>query len=311
LDSYESVENCIRALKGKKSVLIIGAGAIGIEVAFAVKSLGIDVTVAEARGQIAPLAFDPEIASQVEEQMRAKGINLLLNAKVEKLENNSAYINGSAVSAELIVLATGVRSNHALAEKAGLRIGKFGIAVDEFLKTSDKDIYACGDCAEAFNFITKQPANAKLATVAYLQGICAGINAAGGRKKYIGTLCTFVSKFSTYEIASTGLTENYAKELGHDVISAKVNATAKPEAFPENNKILLKLVVDKKSRKILGCQAAGFGSTERINLVAQAIYAGISLEQLLDYENAYCPSVSKTFDLLKVCAELCVRKLNL
>ncbi|VVC03789.1 Coenzyme A disulfide reductase [Candidatus Bilamarchaeum dharawalense] len=308
LYSYERVEALEKKIKESSSALVIGAGAIGVETAFALKKAGLQVSIAEAKETIMQNSFDSELAGYLQDEIKNSGINLQLNSKVEKINSKTAILNGSEIQADLIVLATGVVPNAQLLDGIA-NSSRLGIAVNEHMQTSANDIYAAGDCCEATNLITKKPCFSKLATTAYLQGMVAGVNAVGGQKKYAGTLTTFVSKFMSYEIASTGLTENDARANGFDVVSSRINATAKPEVFPDNNKIILKLIAEKGSGRILGCQGFGFGAAERINLVAQAIYSNAKLGDLIDYENAYCPSVSKTYDMLKVATELCIRRL--
>ncbi|MFH1784993.1 MAG: FAD-dependent oxidoreductase [Candidatus Micrarchaeota archaeon] len=307
LYSFQDAEAVSKKIKEFESAVVIGAGAIGIETAFALKKAGLKVTIAEAFGSVMQQSFDNELSSLLEDEIRKNGIDLLLNSKVQKIVGKKIILENSEIETDMVVLAVGVRPNIELAQDV-VEIENGNISVNELMQTSDPDIYAAGDCCHAFNFITKKPCNAKLSTIAYLQGMVAGVNAVGGNRKYIGTLGTFVSRIDRYEVASTGITEGEAKKLGMEIITSKINAFAIPEPFPENNKIMLKLVAEKGSGRILGAQGYGFGATNRINLIAQAIYSNAKLTDMLDYENAYCPSVSKTYDLLKVGVEMAIRK---
>ena len=289
------------SIKKSKTAAVIGAGAIGLETAHALKHKGYDVTVVEAMPTLLPKAIDSDMSSVLEREL---DLNILLNSKVEKVENNKVFVGSKQIEADLIISATGVRPNIELAEKAGLKVSKNGIIVNEHLQTSDKDIYAAGDCAEIANLITGQKFPGQLASTAYKQGTIVGMNISDKESKYKGTISTFVSVIGNIEIASTGINSVQAG----DIIVGKSHSTDKPGWYDDKDKLTVKIIADKQG-KILGAQAVGKNAYMRINVVSTAIAAGMSLKQLSEVELAYCPAVSQTYDVLQQAVDFALRRL--
>ncbi len=294
----EDVRKLITTTKKIKKANIIGAGAIGLETAIALNNKDVEVTITEALSSILPKSLDKDISEIIENSLKEKKIKLNLNKKIDKINKD-----------EITILATGVSSNKNLAEKANIKLGKFGIKVNEKLETSVKDVYAVGDCIETINLITKKPWPSLIASSAYKQGTIAGANAAGSSQSYSGTLTTFATVLDKIEIASTGLNSHFAKKEGFDIISAKAKSKSKPEWFPNNKEITLKIIVDKKTKKILGAQAVGDKAAEKINLISAAISSNQTIQDLSNVELAYCPAVSQTYDIITMVADLILRKL--
>ncbi len=297
----KSIKECEKlkkeARKGKTAV-VVGAGAIGIETAVALKNLGLDVTLKEMKATVLPNSLDNDMSGVVKEYLEKQGIKAELGRKIDELKGY-----------DIKVIAAGFRPNIELAKKAGIKAEK-GIIVDESLKTSAKDVYAAGDCCEHKSIISKKNYTAYLATSAYKQGTIAGINAAGGNEKYSGVLGTFVSVIGELEVASTGFTTDYAQAEGIEVVSAKAKGRSKPEWYPGGKEITVKVIVNKKNKKVIGAQAVGEGAAHRINVVSAAIKAGFSAKELSDVELAYCPAVSETYDVLMQAVDLAARKMG-
>ncbi len=294
---------------------IVGAGLIGMEIAESLRKTGVKVTVVEMRSQVLPGILDPEMAALVEKEVVKQGVTLRLNSTVSGFKGRNiveaVVIGEELLAMDIVVLAPGVRPNVSLARDAGLEIGTTGaIAVDERLCTSDPDIYACGDCCETVNRITGKKVYVPLGSTANKQGRVVGINTAGGNAVFQGIIGTAILRFFDVNAGKTGLTETEARANGYDVETLLSPAHDKPHFFPGAKLIVLKMVVDKKSGKILGLQAAGAGVVDkRLDVAATAISFGATAEHLSQLDLAYAPPFSAAMDNLIVAADIMKNKL--
>ncbi|MBD3164290.1 NAD(P)-binding protein [Candidatus Woesearchaeota archaeon] len=302
-----ALEECLA--KARKAV-IIGAGAVGLETAYALKKRGLSVAIVEALSCLFPRAIDSDISSQLEEYIKAQGIGVFLNSKVDKVEKGKVLLQKGQINTDIIIAAAGVRPGIKLVQDAGLKLSKFGIAVDKHMRTSAKDIYAAGDCTEATNIITKKKFESQLATTAYRQGTIAGENITGKRSEYDGSISCFASVIGEKEIASVGLNSHYAEEAGFKLVTGKSIAADRPEWFGKQEKVMVKILADKKTRKIIGCQAIGKNASKRIDIVSTSIRAGMTLQQLGNVEFSYCPAVSQPYDVLHQAVDFALRKIK-
>lgn len=298
-----------KKVKQSKTAVVIGAGAIGLEIAYALKKKGLKVTIIEALSCLFPRAIDLDLSSILETYMKENKIDILLNQKIKKIDENKISLENTELKSDIIICATGVRPNIKLAFELGLKTSQYGIIVDEHMLAA-KDIYAAGDCIEATNLITGNKFESQLATTAYKQGTIAGENIAGKSSSYNGSISTFASIIGDIEIACAGLNFYYAKEAGFDVVIGKSTSTNKPEWFGQPEKVTMKLLADKKTRKIIGAQAIGKNSSQRINVVSTAIAAEMTLDDLSDVELSYCPAVSQTYDVLHQAVDIALRKIK-
>ena len=317
----EGVENAYKALdvddiseikkdiKKIKKAVVIGAGAIGLETAIALKENNVDVSVVDIMDNVLPNLIDPDISGVLEDYLKEKGINLLLGKKIKKIEKGKVILEDESLDNDCTILAAGVRSNIEIINNTQIKKEK-GIIVNNKMETNVKDIYAAGDCTQQVSFINKKQFNSQLATTAFKQGTIAGVNAAGGDADYEGVLGTFVSKIGDMELAATGFSSGLAEKNGYEVIIGKAKAPLKPEWFSESSKLTVKIIADKKNGKIIGGQAVGEeGAASRINIIATAIKAGFTLKKLTELELAYCPAVSDVKDVLVMAAEIGLRRL--
>ena len=302
LSSAEDAEAIEKAIKNAKTAAIIGAGAIGLETAYALNKRGLKVVVIEMLSSLFPRAIDKDMSEILEEYLEKQGIRLLLNKKIEKIGKNKLILKNQQIEADLIIAAAGVKPNIELAKKAGIKTEK-GIVVNDKLECA-KDIYAAGDCIQTKSLINQDPYLAQTATTAYKQGTIAGINSVGGNEAYKGALSTFVSVIGDLEVAATGFNSHFAK----DAVSSKAKSKNKPEWFPGAADLTVKIIADKKG-KILGAQAVGKDAAPRINIISTAIKSDMSLKELSEVELAYCPAVSQTYDVLQQAADLLIRRL--
>jgi NADH oxidase (H2O2-forming) len=311
IEDLEGVARLKEAAKRAKEALVIGAGATGLEAAVALNKKGLEVIIVEALKSLLPKALDPDMSEILEERLREKGIKILLNKRVERVDVKSVTIEGEEIPNDIIIISCGVRPNSELAKKAGIKISNYGIVTDERMETSIKGVYACGDCAQVSSLIDKRPLSAYLATPAYEQGKVAAINASGGEARYGGALATFVSLIADLEIASTGFNKSQVESYGYEVVEGKARSLIKPKWFPGGKEMTSKIIANAKTGKILGAQEIGEeGTGWRINIVSLAIKANLSLEDLSKVEFAYSPATSHIPDVLLTATDLALRKLE-
>lgn len=302
------------AISGSKAC-IVGGGLIGLETAEALQQKGMQVTVIEMQHQLLPGVLDHELASLVAKQLKQQGVAVMTGCRVtgfggaDKVEK--VLIGDDALPADLIVLAPGVTPNVSLARAAGIDIGPTGaIAVDARLCTNDPDIYACGDCCETTHLITGKKVHIPLGSTANKQGRVAGINAAGGEASFAGVIGTSILRVFNINAGKTGLSETEARANGYDIEVVLSPAHDKAHFFPGAKPIVLKLIAEKPSGRLLGLQAVGEGAVDkRLDAAATAITFGATAEQLSQVDLAYAPPYSAAMDNLIVAADILKNKL--
>jgi len=309
--SIEETKKLNEKIEKGKTAIVIGAGAIGLETAFALNKKGMKVKVIEAAPQILGKAFDLEMAVIAEEFLKEKDIEILTGKKVSETTEKSVFVEGKEIPADLIILSAGIKPNTDFLKDSGIELSDKGfIKVNEFLETNKKGIFAAGDSIEIPNIINKKAIAVGLANSAYSQGLIAGPNALGKQKKYSGTTLTFVSVLGELEIAATGFTKAFAEKQGIETVEAKAKGKNKYNWFPGSKELTVKLVAEKNSGKIIGCQAIGKDAFVRVNVISATIKAGMTAEELSGVELAYCPPLSETHDILLLADELLKRKLE-
>ncbi|MGC1121369.1 MAG: FAD-dependent oxidoreductase [Candidatus Methanofastidiosia archaeon] len=294
-----------------ESCVIIGAGAIGLETACTLHSRGLKVIVVEMLPQVFPQAIDGDMALEVKNHLEDIGIPIIVNARVESI-TQEGYVVVTAdkeYTADLAVIAAGVKANFALAEKAGITIGKWGIKVNPKMETSARDVYACGDCIETFSYINGEPWMMQLATSALQMGQIAAINVMGGNATYQGCLNTFASELGGREIASCGFTENQAAEFGYDIAVGKGWGAVTADYYPGEDMVKVKLIVDKEDHRLLGGQAFGVGAFWRVNVISLALKARMTVDEFSTMELAYTPPLSTSHDALQKACDFVLRRL--
>ena len=294
---------------------IVGGGLIGLETAEALRQKGMRVTVVEMRDQLLPGVLDAEMAFLVEKQMKLQGVTVLTGSRVTGFGGKSrvemVFIGARELPADLVVLAPGVTPNVGLARAAGIDIGISGaIAVDGRLRTSDPDIYACGDCCETTHLVTGKKMHLPLGSTANKQGRVAGINAAGGEASFTGVIGTSILRVFNINAGKTGLSEVEARAHGYAIEVVLSPAHDKAHFFPGAKPIVLKLIAQKPTGRLLGLQAVGEGNVDkRLDAAATAITFRATAEQLSQLDLAYAPPYSAAMDNLIVAADILKNKL--
>lgn len=282
------------------SAAIIGAGFIGVELAENLAERGIETTIVEFRENILP-QFDQEMIEPLQAVLAENGIKLALSAETEEvLENTLRLKDGRVIPADLVVAAIGVVADHQLAVDAGLEIGPAGgIKVDDQMRTSDPSIFAVGDAAEKTSILTGQNQMIWLANLANRHGRLVADVIAGEQVHARASIGTGIIGAFGMAAALTGLTEGLAKRMNipHKVIHLHPGSHA--GYYPGAERVSLKVLFDPQSGKLLGAQGIGRdGVDKRIDVIATAIYAGLTIDDLMNLELAYAPAFGSAKDAI-------------
>lgn len=293
--------------KSVKRAVVVGAGFIGLEMAENLHHAGVDVSVVEMGNQVmAPVDFS--IAAHLHQHLTQKGVSLYLEQAVAAFERKGDEIrvmlkSGETIVADMVILSIGVRPETTLAKAAGLRIGETGgIWVDEYLQTSEADIYAVGDAIEFPHPITGKPWLNYLANPANRQGRIVADNMVEGNKyAYEGAIGTAIAKVFDMTVASTGLAAKRLKQLGMEYAVSVTHSGSHAGYYPDALPLTVKLVFHPKTGKLYGAQSVGYdGVDKRIDQIALLIKQGGTVYDLIRLEHAYAPPFSSAKDPIAI-----------
>jgi NADPH-dependent 2,4-dienoyl-CoA reductase/sulfur reductase-like enzyme/rhodanese-related sulfurtransferase len=294
--------------------VIIGAGAIGVEMAEAVSDLwGLDTSLVEVAPQILPGVLEPGLARMVAKHLRDKGVTLHLEESVQEIRPHSGaeaalevVTARNLLPADLVIIAMGSLPNTELARQAGLSVSAGGgIMVNRRLQTSDPDIYAGGDCIDNHHLITGKPVYFPSGSLANRQGRVIGTNLAGGSATFNGIVGSITLKTFDLAIAGAGLNLAAARQEGFDAVGALVIQADRAHFYPTQDLMYLHLVADRKTRRLLGAQGIshnGDALVGRINSIAALLPFKASLEDLSNLEVAYAPPFAAAMDIVNAVA---------
>lgn len=280
--------------------VVIGGGFIGIEMAENLVDRGLEVTIVEMADQVmAPIDF--EMASILHTHLQEKGVKLVLGNGIKSFADQGKRViltDGEEIETDMTILSIGVRPENELAKAAGLELGeRGGIVVNEYLQTSNEDIFAVGDGIEVVDYMSGTKAMIPLAGPANRQGRIAANNMMGKQEKYEGTLGTSIAKVFDLTVAATGNNEKTLKRLGVPYEVVHLHPSSHAGYYPGAAPISLKLIFDKETGKIFGAQAVGSdGADKRIDVIATAIKGGLTVEDLTNLELSYAPPYSSAKD---------------
>ena len=310
-----AIRRGLETQKYEKAV-VIGAGLIGLEIAEALRMWDVDVTVVEMKNQLFPALLDEDMAQELELSLAAKGLQFLKEEAVEAFGGDAQVrevkTDKRTLTADLVILALGARPNVELARQAGLEIGTSGaIAVNEYLQTSDKAIFAGGDCAENTHRVSGEKVFLPMGSTANKHGRVIGENLCGAGVKFGGVLGTAVVKLFEMQVGRTGLNERQGAAAGFECVSVTVAGYDRPHYMKAARKVLLKLTADAVSRQLLGMQAWGEGDVvKRVDVAAMALSLGATVDKLFDADLAYSPPFNSPIDVLAVAANKLTAKLG-
>jgi pyruvate/2-oxoglutarate dehydrogenase complex dihydrolipoamide dehydrogenase (E3) component len=298
--------------QGVKRAVILGMGYIAFEMCEALRARGIGVEMMKPRPIFIPW-MNEKLSSVVKKEVEANQVKLHLGQPIKTIERTGKGLRilcpEVQVDADMVLVAVGVRPNSEFAENAGLELGPGkSIAVDRMLRTSNPDIYAAGDCADAFHVVTGQRAWIPLALRANRAGWAVADNVLGGKVELQGIAGTAAFKVFDLEVARTGLSAEEAKKAGFDPAEVVIQSRTRGHNHPGSSTISVQLVGDKKTGRLLGAQMVGKdGAAHRINAAAVALHAKMSVEEFSQMDLSYAPPFGPTWDPLLTAANQLVK----
>jgi NADPH-dependent 2,4-dienoyl-CoA reductase/sulfur reductase-like enzyme/rhodanese-related sulfurtransferase len=299
-----------------KNAVLVGAGFIGMEMAEALVRRGLNVTIVEMMDQVMPGLLDPEIAALAAKPLLRNGVNLVLSEQVVGISGTEKAVSVKTdrreIPADLVVVAVGTQPNTQLAKAAGLHCNR-GIVVNAYGQTNDPDIYAGGDCAENHyvQSVMGQTVYVPLGSTANKNGRVIANHIAGLSTPFSGISCTSVVRVFDHTVGRTGLTEKMARAIGLPIETVVWAGPDMPHYMAEARPLVMKMIVDRKDRKLLGLQVTGMGNgAKRLDVAAAMLLMGASAEDLADVDFGYAPPFSPPLDPLAVCAHVMINKLD-
>ena len=312
-----------KKLKDLHNIVVIGGGFIGVEMSDELKKAGKDVTLVEMQETILSLAFDKEVALEVEKIVKEEGIKLITGNGISEIVGKDGKVSsvilqdGTELKADAVVLATGYSPNTKLAQSIGLNLNRRGfIKVDEYMRTDVKDIFAVGDCAEKRDFFTRKSSGAMLASIATAEARVAAMNLykLSTLKTLSGTITIFATAMNGKGFGSAGLTETQAREEGFNIVTGTFEGIDKhPGSLPGTSRQLIKLIASKETGIILGGEViGGMSAGEITNIIGFIIQNRMTINALLTAQIGTHPLLTGSpvrYSLIKA-AEIVVKKIN-
>ncbi len=294
-----------------KTVLIIGAGYIGMEMSEALAKRGLKVTVVEFLESVLP-SVDVDLGNKVRDILVKNGIAVNNNISIESInkDGNKLIVKGTEgfeISTDMVLVSVGSVPNTALGRSIGISTGMKGaFKVNLKMETNIPDIYAAGDCVETWHRIVQKYIYLPLGTVAHKQGRIAGENAVGGNGEFAGSLGTQSVKIFDAVVARTGLNDKEAAQGGYMPVGADFETWDHKVYYPPAERLFIRVTADKRTRKILGAQMLGAYKTEvskRIDIFATAIYHEVTAGQFSNYDLSYTPPLSSPWDPVQMAVQ--------
>lgn len=277
--------------EGKRRFAVIGAGFIGLELVGALYNLGKEVYLIERERFPLPSVVSGDMGEKIFKELEVKGINLFFNDEVLSLEENNKEIklklkSDNSLNVDSVIFCVGVRPNVKLAQDAGLEVDRWGIVVDEYMRTSDPYVYAAGDCARCWDFFTKQPTNSYLATTAVIQAKIASFNIVGRKRKYKGTINPAITRIFDISLGSVGIIKEKADRKNISVVIGESLVHTREKSFGGGN-LFTRLIFDSASLKLLGAEVISSECIAYIiNMLSLAILNGLDIYSLAEMQ--YC-----------------------
>ncbi len=313
LEDGRRIKAMIAAEKVKK-VVIIGMGYIALEMCEALRSLDLEVAMVKPNPRFLPW-LQEELADRVREEVTARGVAVHAGHRVERIETVGGGLRvvceGLTLEGEMVLVGIGVTPNNGLADAAGIELSvKGSVAVNRRLQTSNPDIYAAGDCADAYHVVTGQKTWIPLALRANRAGWAAADNVCGQAVELPGVVGTAVFRVFEMEVARTGLTPREAEKAGFEPAEKMIKTSSRAHAHPGSSPIYVSLVGDKKTGLLLGAQMVGReGVAHRINAPAVALHARMTVEDFSQTDLSYAPPFGPTWDPCLIAANQLLKAL--
>ena len=309
MDEADAIDRFV-AERDPERAAIVGGGYVGVEMAEALVERGVDVTIFEMLPQILQ-PFGEETARVVEDHLREQGVDLYLETAVEGFEGDDrveavSIADGEPIPADMVIVGVGITPNAELAADVGIELGETGaIATDADGRTNDEVVFAAGDCAEAENVVTGDPDHVPLALTANRAGRAIGATVAGDSTPIGRTAGTAIVKAFELGAARTGvIDEERAREAGFDPVSVTIEAPTRPHYYPGGTELTVTLVADRDTGRVLGASLVGGEGTKRIDTVATALHAEMTVDELESLDLAYAPPFSPVWDPILTAAKV-------
>lgn len=295
---------------GVREAVVVGGGYIGLEMAEAFVSRGVRATVVEREDTVMG-TVDPSVGEHVATALRNYGVEVRTGTTVTGFGDGVVHTDQGDLRADIAVLGLGVVPNASIAEEAGLPTGVRGaISVDHRQRTSVDGVWAAGDCAEVHHLVSREPVHIALGTVANKTGRVAGLNIGGTYATFPGVLGTAVTRVCEVEIARTGLHSREAEQAGIEVVVGEIESTSRAGYFPGAAALHARLLVEKGRGRVVGAQLVGADRIgKRIDVMATAITAGMTVWDVIDLDLGYAPAISTTWDPWQIAARAALREL--
>ena len=303
LSDMDSIQHFIEERK-PKTATVVGGGFIGLEMVEALVKRGIRVSVVEMMPHVMAI-MEAETAGFIETELLAHEVNIHTSSGVTEITPKSVKLdNGKVLDADMVILSIGVRPTLQLAKEAGLELGEAGgLLVDEYLQTSDADIFAAGDMVEIEHRVTDKKVRIPLAGPANRQGRIAAENALGGKHRYKGSIGTSVVRVFDAVAGITGLSLKQARAAGINADAITVHKEHHTAYYPGAETVSVMLVYNRETGTILGGQTAGYqGADKRLDVIATATAAKLTLSDIADTDFAYSPPIGTANDALNMAA---------
>jgi NADPH-dependent 2,4-dienoyl-CoA reductase/sulfur reductase-like enzyme len=297
----------IARLPGVRHAVIVGGGAIGVEMAEALTRLGKRITLLEGAERLLR-PFEPEFSELAARELERNGVTLRLNSRLQAIEEKGDHrlvrTEKEEIACDLVLMAAGIRPETAFLKETGIRMARNGaILVDREMRTSLPDVYAAGDCATCYHRVLEEDYYLALGTAANKTGRIAGANLAGGHEKFAGVLGTAAIKVFDLEMGRTGLSEAEAARTGLPYRTKMITSQDHPNYYPDPSPLAIKLIYDARTRRILGANVAGsHDAVMRTDIFAVAVHAGMTAEELGTVDLAYAPPFASVWDAVHIAA---------
>lgn len=298
-----------------KSAAIVGSGYIGVEMADALVRRGLAVTMLGRSPSVLP-TVDAPLGRLVETELSRHNVRICNSCSVEEIRETHDGLavigaSGTTATADIALIAAGVRPATDLAEAAGIAIGRHGaIVVDQAMRTNAPDVYAAGDCVETWHRLAERLEYLPLGTTAHKQGRVAGENAAGGSRVFAGSLGTQVVKVFDLAIARTGFRDHEARSAGFKPVTVETTAWDHKAYYPGASELTIRVTGDRQTRRLLGAQIVGHWQAavaKRIDAFATALHSGMSVDDISDLDLSYTPPLGSPWDAVQLAAQSWVK----
>jgi NADPH-dependent 2,4-dienoyl-CoA reductase/sulfur reductase-like enzyme len=297
--------------QGPESAVIVGAGYIGLEMAEALRTCGLAVTVVEQLPNVLP-TVDPELGSLVRDELERNGVVVRNGVTVTAVEGDGERlaVHGEPdfrTTADIVLLVVGVRPDVTLAASAGIAVGSRGaLQVNRRMETDLPDIYAAGDCVVTYHRLLEADTYLPLGTTAHKQGRIAGENAVGGDRRFEGSLGTQVVKVFELAVARTGLRDEEAAAAGLEPLTVESRSYDHKVYYPGAHEVTVRMTGEAGSDRLLGAQLVGDVTTQvpkRVDIVACALFHGLTVNALNDLDLSYAPPFGSPWDVVQAAAQ--------